>query len=154
MAVSCIVDSCLPVVYWCPQQPRPTYLTPPSHPAPSAYQPIYLLTQKTLLLILTSPGTTAKSFFLGGGEYPVWIYEVHWGIPGYSCMRVATTGGMWTWNGHCGHHALIGLYPLDKLWKCWCVADLPLSQWPIEVHPCQTIIFCCAPPSVCPKGKY
>jgi hypothetical protein len=23
---------------------------------------------------------------LGGGEYPVWIYEVSWGIPGYSCM--------------------------------------------------------------------
>jgi len=22
----------------------------------------------------------------------VWIYEVTWGIPGYSCMRVATTG--------------------------------------------------------------
>ena len=30
---------------------------------------------------------------MGGGVYPVWIYEVTWGIPGYSYMRVATTGG-------------------------------------------------------------
>ena len=26
--------------------------------------------------------------FLGGGVYPVWIYEVTWGIPGYSCINV------------------------------------------------------------------
>jgi hypothetical protein len=82
-------------IYQCPQ-PSPNspalLYTPPSHPAPSAYQLIHPLTQRTLLLILTNPGTTAKSFFLGGGVYPVWIYEVTWGIPGFSCMRVATTG--------------------------------------------------------------
>jgi len=33
--------------------------TPPSHLAPSAYHPPYLLTQGTLLLILTNPGITA-----------------------------------------------------------------------------------------------
>ena len=72
----------------------PYYTPPPSHPAPSAYQQPHPLIQRTLLLILTSPGTTAMSFFLGGGVYPVWIYEVTWGIPGFSCMRVATTGGL------------------------------------------------------------
>jgi len=69
------------------QQSRPI-THPPFHLAPSAYQPIHLLTQRTLLLILTSPGTTAKSFFLDGGVYLVWIYEVTWGIPGYSCINV------------------------------------------------------------------
>ena len=49
----------------------PYYTPPPSHPAPSAYQPPYLLNKKTLLLILTSPGTMAILCFFG------W-----WGIPG------------------------------------------------------------------------
>jgi hypothetical protein len=48
----------------------PYYILPPSHPAPPAYQPSYPLNQKTLLLILTSPGTTAILLFFG------W-----WGIP-------------------------------------------------------------------------
>jgi hypothetical protein len=43
----------------------PPYTTPPSHPAPSAYQQTYPPTQKTLLLILTSPGTTAILCFFG-----------------------------------------------------------------------------------------
>ena len=63
----------LTVVYWYPQpaqQPHPTYLTPPSHLAPSAYQQPHLLTQRTLLLILTNPGIMAKVLFFG------W-----WGIP-------------------------------------------------------------------------
>jgi hypothetical protein len=54
----------------------PYYTSLPSHPAPSASQPSYLPTQKSVLLILTSPGTTAKLLFLGGGEYLLWIDEV------------------------------------------------------------------------------
>jgi hypothetical protein len=68
------------------------YTPPPSYPAPSASQPPYPLIQNTLLLILTSSGTMAQSFFLGGGEYPVWIDEVIQASPGYSCIRVVTTG--------------------------------------------------------------
>jgi hypothetical protein len=49
----------------------PYYTPPPSHPAPSAYQLTYPPNQKTLLLILTSHGTTAILCFFG------W-----WGIPG------------------------------------------------------------------------
>jgi len=47
----------------------PPYYTPlPSHPAPSAYHPIYSLTQRALLLIITNPGTMAiLYFFFGGG---------------------------------------------------------------------------------------
>ena len=60
---------------------------------------------------------------------------------------------MWTRNGHCSHHALIGLHPFNKLWKCWHVAYLPLSRQPVKVYPCQTIIFCCAPPCIYPEGK-
>ena len=37
----------------------PYYTPPPSHPAPSASQPSYPLTQKNPLLILTTPGSTA-----------------------------------------------------------------------------------------------
>ena len=43
----------------------PYYTSPPSHPAPSASQPPYLPNQKTLLLILTSPGTMAILCFFG-----------------------------------------------------------------------------------------
>jgi hypothetical protein len=49
----------------------PYYTPPPSHPAPPAYQPSYPPHPKTLLPILTSPGTTAILLFFG------W-----WGIPG------------------------------------------------------------------------
>jgi len=41
----------------------PTQPPPPSHPAPSARQSPYPLTQKTLLLILTTPGSTAGPCF-------------------------------------------------------------------------------------------
>ena len=54
------------VVYWCPlpaQQPHLTYSTLPSHLAPSASQSPYLLTQKTLLLILTTPGSMVGPCF-------------------------------------------------------------------------------------------
>ena len=37
----------------------PHYTPPPSHLAPSAYHSVHPLTQKTLLVILTNPGTTA-----------------------------------------------------------------------------------------------
>src|SRR6266436_984836 len=43
----------------------PYYTSPPSPPAPSASQPPYLPNQKTLLLILTSHGTTAILCFFG-----------------------------------------------------------------------------------------
>ena len=84
----------LTVVYWCPlpaQQPRPTYLIPPSHLAPSASPSPYPLTQKTLLLILTTSGSMAKpcfSLFLGGwastcmhvwselGNYHLFIHDI------------------------------------------------------------------------------
>jgi hypothetical protein len=49
----------------------PYYTPPPSHPASPAYQPSYPLNQRIILLILTSPGTTAIFLFFG------W-----WGIPG------------------------------------------------------------------------
>ena len=42
----------------------PYYTTLPSHLAPLAMQPPYLPTQRTLLLILTNPGTTANSLLL------------------------------------------------------------------------------------------
>ena len=85
----------LTVVYQCPlpaQQPHPTYLTPPSHLAPSARQWPYLLTQKTLLLILTTPGSTAgpcfSPFFGWMGKYP------------YACMKwVRQLPSTDTWEG-------------------------------------------------------
>jgi hypothetical protein len=50
------------------QHPPPYYTPPPSHPAPSAYQPPYPLTQKTLFVILTSPGSPAYTL----------VYSVFW----------------------------------------------------------------------------
>jgi hypothetical protein len=70
----------------------PYYTPPPSHPAPSAYQPIHPLTPKDPITNSNQLWHHGKVLFLGGGEYLVWIYEVSWGIPGYSYMRVATTG--------------------------------------------------------------
>src|SRR6266700_3859531 len=50
-------------IYRCPQ-PRPTVLPiPPSHPAPSAGKPTYLLTQRTQLVSLTNHGTMARPCF-------------------------------------------------------------------------------------------
>ena len=57
-AVSCIVDICFLMPPTCPTAP-PYYTTLPSYPAPSAMQPPYLPTQRTLLLILTNPSTMA-----------------------------------------------------------------------------------------------
>jgi len=48
--------------------PLPYYTSPPSHPAPSAYPIPYPLTQKTLFVILTSPGSPAYTL----------IYSVFW----------------------------------------------------------------------------
>jgi len=48
--------------------PPPYYTPPPSHPAPSAYQPPYPLMQKTLFVILTSPGSLAYTL----------VYTVFW----------------------------------------------------------------------------
>jgi len=48
--------------------PLPYYTPPPSHPASSAYQPPYLLTQKTLFVILMSPGSLAYTL----------VYTVFW----------------------------------------------------------------------------
>ena len=55
-------------IYMSPPQENSPLHTPPSHPAPSAYQIPYLLAQKTLLVILTSPGSTANTL----------IYTVFW----------------------------------------------------------------------------
>ena len=55
-------------IYYCPQPPPnslPYYTSPPSHPAPLASQAPYPPNQKTLLLILTHPGTMAKFHFFG-----------------------------------------------------------------------------------------
>ena len=55
-------------IYYRPQalpNSPPYYTPPPSHPAPSASKPPYPPNQKTLLLILTNPGTTAKLCFFG-----------------------------------------------------------------------------------------
>ena len=58
----------------------PPHYTPlPSHPAPSAYPIPYPLTQKTLFVILTSPGFPAYNgllCFLGGGISPIYINHV------------------------------------------------------------------------------
>ena len=59
-AVSRIVDICLQVPSIPPNSAAPVYLP---HPAPSAGQPIYPLTQRTLLQILMGSGTTAGPFF-------------------------------------------------------------------------------------------
>jgi len=48
--------------------PLPYYTPPPSHPAPSAYQPPYPLMQKTLFVILMSPGSPAYTL----------VYSVFW----------------------------------------------------------------------------
>jgi len=63
---SMLSGDCLHIL---PYQEYPLH-TPPSHPAPSACVPLYLPTQKIILLILTSHGTTAKLLLFG------W-----WGIP-------------------------------------------------------------------------
>ena len=65
-APSMLSGDCLHILLY---QKYPLHI-PPSHPAPSAYQPSYLPNQKTLLLILTSPGTTAILLFFGWWEIP------------------------------------------------------------------------------------
>jgi len=62
-AVSHVVDTCLQVPSIPPNSAAPGLPTPPSYPAPSAGQPPYPLTQRTLLPILVGPGTTAGPFF-------------------------------------------------------------------------------------------
>ena len=92
-------------------------------------------------------------------QLPSWTHLL-WTLQ-FQCLRSGTRKGslpaarwMWTRNGHCSHYALIGLHPLNKLWKRWRVAHLPLSWQPVEVYPCQTIIFCHTPPCIYPKGKH
>ena len=63
-ATSDIVVICLLVSPTSCSTPLPYYTPPPSHPAPLAYKIPYLLTQKTLLLILTNPGITAILSFI------------------------------------------------------------------------------------------
>ena len=58
-AVSHVVDTCLQV----PSNLLNSVLTPPSHPAPSAGELPCLITQNTLLLILTSHGSPAGPWF-------------------------------------------------------------------------------------------
>ena len=77
-AISGIVYMYLPVPPTPCSTALPSYTTPPSHIALLAYQQTYLPTQKTLLLILTNPGTMAILFFLGGRVCPICIYEVTW----------------------------------------------------------------------------
>ena len=59
--LTAIIDVCLHI----PALAELPLHAPPSHPAPSASQPPYPPNQKTLLLILTSPGTTAILCFFG-----------------------------------------------------------------------------------------
>src|SRR6266567_3544843 len=74
-AVSHVVDCCLSL-----PPPHPTVLPiPPSHPAPSAGKPTYLLTQRTQLVSLTNHSTMARpcfSLFLAGGQLPLYMYQV------------------------------------------------------------------------------
>jgi len=44
---------------------------------------------------------------LGGGEYPVWIYEVTWGIPGYSYINVTAMAGGARWSTYKGDVAMV-----------------------------------------------
>ena len=60
-----------------PCSTAPPYYTPPlSYPASSSYYSPYLLTQKTLLLILTSLAPWQNLIFLGGRQLALWIYKV------------------------------------------------------------------------------
>ena len=73
-AVSGIVDTCLQVPSIPPNSAAPGLPTPPSYPAPSAGQPFYPLTQRTLLPILVGPAPRQDPFFtifLAGGQLPV-----------------------------------------------------------------------------------
>jgi hypothetical protein len=55
------VPTLLTLVYKCPQS-RPMMLsTPPTYPAPTACQPPYLHTQRTILVIPTNPGPSANT---------------------------------------------------------------------------------------------
>jgi len=45
------------------QHPTPYHMPPPSHPACSAFQPPYLLTQRMKLVILPHPGIPASTLF-------------------------------------------------------------------------------------------
>ena len=58
-APSMLSGDCLHILLY---QKYPLHI-PPSHPAPSAYQPSYLPNQKTLLLILTSPRHNSNTPF-------------------------------------------------------------------------------------------
>ena len=94
----------------------PPYYTPsPSHPAPSASQPLYLPTQKFLLLILTSPSTTARVFFFG------W-----WGIPGVDWWShsLILTSYQPTHNVHPGHHHPCPIRQVNRM------SQNPPFPWP------------------------
>jgi len=57
---------------------------PPAHPAlPSGTLGTLPAPLRTLFVIPNSPGTKARSLFLGGGEFPVWIYDMVHTSPGY-----------------------------------------------------------------------
>jgi len=71
----------------------PYYTPSPSHPAPSASQPLYPPTQKFLLLILTSPGTTARVLFFGWWGIPSVDWWSHSGNSGYWYMKLASKAG-------------------------------------------------------------
>jgi hypothetical protein len=67
MAVSCIVDGCLVASPTLPNSPAPLY-TPALSSSTLGKLFTYLLTQKTLLVILTNPSTPANTL----------IYTVFW----------------------------------------------------------------------------
>jgi len=69
------VDTCLQV----PPTPPNSAVAPPSPPAPSASDLPYPPSQRTLLLILTSPALRQNRTnlrFLGLGQLPLWIDHI------------------------------------------------------------------------------
>jgi hypothetical protein len=100
MAVSCIVDSCLLT-----SPTRPTalpYLFDPALPSgtlgKSTTLPAYL---KDIISNPNQPRhhgiTPFTPFFLGGGEYPVWIDHMVQASPGYSCINMTAKAGSLTY---------------------------------------------------------
>jgi len=67
---------------------------PLAHPAlPSGTLGTLPALLRTLFVIPNSPGTKARSLFLGGGEFPVWIYDMVHTSPGYSYINVVSKAG-------------------------------------------------------------
>ena len=107
------------------------YYTPlPSYPAPTAYQQPHLLTQRTLLPILTNLATMAKVLFGGG-----------WGIPGVDWSYGSGKSwvfiyqrGIYRWS--LGNHAVgeVGLISLS-IYQMLSIYRIFEVIWKIEIVP-------------------